>query len=103
AGAGELEIGEIGARDEQDEASDTKEHQKRSVVPIPQGADSVPRRDCFQPELLVSLERPRGIAGRNRGFEEAGTDRLKMVGGLSERPAGLEASHYDEPEIIAPR
>ena len=56
AGAGKHEIGEIGARDQQDEAGDPEEQPEGGVVLLPQRADSISRRDSFEPEFLISLD-----------------------------------------------
>ena len=100
AGAGEHQVGQVGAGDEQDQSGDGEQELKRGVVGVAQRADAGACRICGEAEGHVVLDRLGAVAGGRGVFEEAGAERIKVGRGALDGPAGLEASHDVEEEHL---
>ncbi len=101
AGAGEHEVGEVGAGDEEDETGDAEEDPERGVVGVAQVADAGGGGERAEFEVAEQLGGVGAVALWQRGFKEAFAGGGEPLRGAFDGPAGLEAAHDVDVEVLA--
>ena len=98
---GEQQVGEVRARDHEDERRGPEQQPQRRLVALAQRRDAGARVEGRELEAEVLRHADGGVVRRERRPEEIGRDGGELRGRLLDGPPGLEPSHHGQPPVGA--